>query len=376
MKKMKKGLMTQFPCARGRAFVCKNIGDYVQTVASRQFCRDFDQYIEQEEANKYFPKDKEKIRLIMNGWFQWRAENWPPSEYIHPLLISMHFSPLRQKQLLTEEGIAFLRKYAPVGCRDLYTEQLLKDKGIPAYFSACVTLTLGKDYAYSGHREKIYFVDPYFDIPELHIDNKYNFKEIIKFGINYILHFPTINKLAKKTFFKEYSNTGFLDRNNKSYRPYYKATLFFKVYKKKFSKEIIKNADYITHWLDVDMKHNTNDDLISYAENLVKKYAKARLVITSRIHAGLPCLGLETPVVFVANEEITSSNGNFNTPGRLDGLLDFFRIFELKDNSFLTRDEILKKITVFSYSTTFENKESWKPFARELARKCSEFMSD
>ena len=100
---MKKGLMTQFPCARGREYVCKNIGDYVQTVASRQFCHDFDQYIEQEEANEYYPEDKEKIRLIMNGWFQWRAENWPPSEYIYPLLISMHFSPLREKQLLHDE---------------------------------------------------------------------------------------------------------------------------------------------------------------------------------------------------------------------------------------------------------------------------------
>lgn len=34
---MKRGLMTQFPCARGRTFVCKNIGDYVQSVASRQY---------------------------------------------------------------------------------------------------------------------------------------------------------------------------------------------------------------------------------------------------------------------------------------------------------------------------------------------------
>jgi hypothetical protein len=33
----KKGVMTQFPCARGRAFVCKNIGDYEQLVASAQF---------------------------------------------------------------------------------------------------------------------------------------------------------------------------------------------------------------------------------------------------------------------------------------------------------------------------------------------------
>lgn len=373
---MKKGLMTQFPCARGREYVCKNIGDYVQTVASRQFCHDFDQYIEQEEANEYYPEDKEKIRLIMNGWFQWRAENWPPSEYIYPLLISMHFSPLREKQLLTDEGVAFLKKHSPVGCRDLYTEHLLKEKGIPAYFSACMTLTLGKDYRYLGQRKGVYFVDPYFDIPSLVIDGKYNIREMCKFFSYYLLHFPTINKLAKKRFFKEYSNTGFLDRSTKAYRPYYKAYLFYKTYQKKFTKKILINAEYITHWLDVNMKTATNDELISYAESLVKKYAKAKMVVTSRIHAGLPCLGVETPVVFVANEEVTSERGNFNTPGRLDGLLDFFRILEIKKDEFCTNDEIFKNIKFFSDSVAFDNKESWKPYAKELAKKCELFMAD
>ena len=47
---MKKGLMTQFPYARGRAYVCKNIGDYIQAVATRQFVDKIDEYIEQEEA--------------------------------------------------------------------------------------------------------------------------------------------------------------------------------------------------------------------------------------------------------------------------------------------------------------------------------------
>lgn len=51
--------MVQFPCARGRAFVCKNIGDYVQSVASRQYIDSIDEYIEQEEANEYYPPDKQ-----------------------------------------------------------------------------------------------------------------------------------------------------------------------------------------------------------------------------------------------------------------------------------------------------------------------------
>ena len=54
----KKALMTQFPYSRGRSFVCKNIGDYIQSVATRQFLDEIDEYIEQEEANNYYPIDK------------------------------------------------------------------------------------------------------------------------------------------------------------------------------------------------------------------------------------------------------------------------------------------------------------------------------
>ena len=108
---IKRGLMVQFPCARGRTFVCKNIGDYVQSIAARQFVDPVDEYVEQEEADQYYPEDKKKIKLIMNGWFQWRAENWPPSDYIEPLLISMHISPLRADKLLNEKGIRWLPGY-------------------------------------------------------------------------------------------------------------------------------------------------------------------------------------------------------------------------------------------------------------------------
>ncbi|MDR2193935.1 MAG: polysaccharide pyruvyl transferase family protein [Treponema sp.] len=39
-----------------------------------------------------------------------------------------------------------------------------------------------------------------------------------------------------------------------------------------------------------------------YAESLIKKYAAALLVVTSRLHCALPCLGLETPVIFIAED--------------------------------------------------------------------------
>ena len=376
----KKGLMTQFPCARGRAFVCKNIGDYVQAVATRQFVDPIYTYVEQEEADQYYPNDKKKIRLIMNGWFQWRAENWPPSEYVYPLLVSMHISPIRADALLTDDGIAFLKKYSPVGCRDYYTKNLLESKGIPAYFSACMTLTLGKNYAVPKEKHHgVYIVDPYFEIPDTVSEEngkkKYHIGNICKGIVAFIQHMPTVIKLGKDQFFKQYSPTGFLDRSESKLRPYYKAALFYKVYSKKFSRDLILNANYVTHWMDVDMSGKvTNDDLLNIAEDLIKKYASAHMVITSRIHAGLPCLGVGTPVVFIANEEVTSESGTFNTPGRLGGLVDFFRVLNLSDGVFSTDDPVFDSIIKFDNNTEFNNKEDWKPYADDLAKKATEFM--
>lgn len=376
---MKKGLMVSFPCARGRAFVCKNIGDYIQSVAAKQFVEDFDEYIQQEEANNYFPEDKRKIKLIMNGWFQWRAENWPPSEYVYPLLISMHISPLKEREILTEAGINFLKQYGPVGCRDLGTKKMLDRVEVPCYFSGCLTLTLGeKYYVPLSERKGVYFVDPFFDVPDLIVKKNgkkiYQIKLILETFIYYVTHAYSINKLAKNDFFKDYLPTGFIDRNRKKYRSYYKASLFYKVYSKKFSKKLLLNAEYITHWKDVDMKKDDDDKMMVIAENLVKKYASAQLVVTSRIHAGLPALGLSTPVVFILEEKILSKNWEFNTPGRLEGLLELFRIITLKEGEFYTDDTILRDVLMFDIDTKFENKSDWKEIAEKLKKKCKEFI--
>lgn len=377
----KKGLMVQFPCARGRAFVCKNIGDYVQSIAARQFVDPVEVYVEQEEANQSYPEDKKKIKLIMNGWFQWRAENWPPSEYIQPLLISMHISPLKADQLLNEKGLKFLRDNGPVGCRDTYTRDLLEKHDVPAYFSSCLTLTMGKKYKVSDSERNGYcIVDPYFDIPDL-IEEKDGKKHrhplrILQFAFDYLRYRKPVKELAKREFFTLYSPKGFLDRDRSSYRPYYKAVCFYKAYSKKFDKKLLLDAEYITHWLDVDMSTGTNDQLLDIAESLVRKYAAAKMVITSRIHCGLPSLGMGTPVVFIANEEVVSESGSFNTPGRLGGLLELFRVLNISGGRFSTEDSVFASIDKFTEDTRFVNKDDWKKYAEKLDKACTRFMSD
>lgn len=376
-----KGLMTQFPFARGREFVCKNIGDYIQSVASLQFAGVDAEYIEQEEADTYRSSNGRKTRLIMNGWFQWRAENWPPSDDIDPLLISMHISPLKAAELLSEKGINFLKSNGPVGCRDKYTLDLLQKHGVNSYFSGCLTLTLGKTYALpQEERRGYYFVDPYFKLPPISkregasmFERAINLLKVLPY---YIRHKKIIDVLAGKPFFAEYSPTGFLDRDRSFCRSLYKATIFHKAYSKRFSDRLLVNATYVTHWIDVPMSGEvTNSDLIACAESLIKKYASAEMIITSRIHAGLPALGCETPVIFIADEEVISNRGSFNTPGRLEGLIELFRLIDFSDGNLRPIDSVLQKDELIDEGFTFDNKDDWKKLAQDLEAKASAFMA-
>ena len=59
---------------------------------------------------------------------------------------------------------------------------------------------------------------------------------------------------------------------------------------------------YIQH--NFFFKNFTHIERFKFAKNLLYKYARAKLVITIRIHAALPCLALNTPFILV--------NKNFN----------------------------------------------------------------
>ena len=74
-------------------FNSTNIGDEIQSIAAQRFLPQVDYYIFREQMNKFTTADSEKVKLIMNSWYMWRPENFPPSDSIDPLLISMHFNP-------------------------------------------------------------------------------------------------------------------------------------------------------------------------------------------------------------------------------------------------------------------------------------------
>lgn len=135
----KNGLLVCAPSSRR-----KNIGDYIQSVAAEQFWDHIDCYCEREALNEIQSGDR--INLIMNGWFMWKPQNFPPANCINPLFVSFHIVPLFKKTFFTPETIEYLKRYEPIGARDVGTQRLLESYGINSYFSSCLTLTLGMKY--------------------------------------------------------------------------------------------------------------------------------------------------------------------------------------------------------------------------------------
>lgn len=117
-----------------------NIGDEIQSIAASRFLPRIDKYVHRENITNY--KSDKKTKLIMNAWYMWRPQNFPPSSDILPLLISMHINKNIRKNFLTKKTKEFLIKNGPVGCRDKSTMEYLLQNNIPAYFSGCLTLTL------------------------------------------------------------------------------------------------------------------------------------------------------------------------------------------------------------------------------------------
>jgi hypothetical protein len=152
---MKKGLLTYVKSFEEHSIV--NIGDYIQSIAARLFYDTVDIFLEREELNNY--NGNFKIKAILNGWFMHNPGNWPPSENIIPKITSFHITPDNAPFMLRQDGVAYLKKHGPVGCRDFWTKTLLDKYGVPCYFSGCLTLTLGRKYKEAVKDGKIYFVD-------------------------------------------------------------------------------------------------------------------------------------------------------------------------------------------------------------------------
>lgn len=213
-----------------------NIGDYIQSLAAKQFFPDSYNsiLIDRDKLGLY---NGPKVKMIMNSWYFVNKNNKAFSDNIDPIFVSLH---INNTESITKETIEYLKKHEPIGCRDYATSVALAKKGVKAYFSGCLTTTLDEKYKVddSERTDEIIFCD-------------------YKLG-----YYPEADKYLKSL---------------KGYN---------------FDKVIYTNHEDFS-------KKLTHEERFKIAEELLNKYAKAKLVVTSRIHCALPCLALGTPVILV-----------------------------------------------------------------------------
>lgn len=357
---MKYGLLVTSPVGPK-----KNIGDYMQSLAALQFLPALDCYIEKEDIAHF--SYKEKVKAIMNAWYIWHPENWPPQENaIDPLLTSIHITPITAEKMLADGGKEYFKSHEPIGCRDKGTVDILRSHGIDAFFSGCMTLTLGYKYEKQYERHGVCFVDPY--IPPFRFvsdDNRVYYPLNIVKAIIYLCSSPLkIAKISKKSFFKG----KFL------LQTLYNASMFYHSYSDMFSDHVLFNAIYKTHMVPINGEE-TQEELLKQTEDLLDLYSKMNYVVTSRIHCALPCLGINTPVIFVLNQVMNSSKNIFGSPGRFGGLIDFFRVASFRGGKILPEDKVLKKISKFEINSKFENKRNCDKYKSNLIDTCLNFVN-
>jgi len=308
-----------------------NVGDNIQSLAAKQFLPQVDALLNRERLGEY---RGEKIQLIMNGWFTHNIHNWVPSDDIDPLFVSFHINNTAAPYMLSEKGIAYLKKHEPIGCRDQFSADTLRAKGIDAYFTGCLTLTLDSyKVADSERGDDIYIVDPLYS-------------------------YPTWEKVTyhPKVFLRSIQNGKVfkLGEKDKHIRNFIDA-------------DLLQSAHHINQ--EPPAGTYTDAQKFAMAEEILHKYAKAKLVITSRIHCALPCLAMGTPVIFVNGFD------SFVDSCRFDGILDLFNRIDVdsKTGKWTSNFGLEGKV---NKNTTVKNLEKHHVLAEPLKQKCKTFIAN
>jgi hypothetical protein len=231
-----------------------NIGDYVQSIAARQFLPQVDTLVERDSIANY---QGDRIRVIMKGWWHIYKGNAVPSKQIDPLYVSIHIT--NPKEILPET-LEHFKQHEPIGCRDHATRDFLQGQGIDAYFSGCMTLTLGKTYAVPPEERTntIYYANFDRNVLVNYVKSK------IFRSVGFTL--PQVRRRLKNI-----------------------VDMFFP-----------DDAQCRHVYRDHSMPLSLSDDQrFTIADQFLRDYARAKLVVTTKIHCALPCAGMGTPVLLM-----------------------------------------------------------------------------
>lgn len=86
--------------------------------------------------------------IMSNGWFlhtPFEGEpDFPFNPNLNPIFVSFNVT---DSSMLTDAAVEYLKAHSPIGCRDWRTTYLLRSRGISAFFSGCITTTIGQVFS-------------------------------------------------------------------------------------------------------------------------------------------------------------------------------------------------------------------------------------
>lgn len=232
-----------------------NIGDDIQSLAAMQFLPSLSAMVARDSLRSV--ENSVALNLIMNGWFMGRP-SWPPAKCINPLFVSFH-----------------------VGT-----------------------------YGYEGDNPKSWML------------NKESISYLKQFEPIGCRDFETLGLLEERGVACYFSGCLTLtleaieDQKNRREILFVDTNLNETSLLNSVPEELRRNVSIITHATELGY---APDRRLKLGADLLSRYSKAHLVITSRLHCLLPCLAFGTPVLYVQPElEL----------GRLSGYEGFFNILE------------------------------------------------
>lgn len=218
-------------------YVRNNIGDTLQGLAAKAFLPDSAEPVDRECLSEL--DDKTPAILVANGWYMHRWDKFPPPEAVKPIYTSVHIA--RTQMLAEKKILEHFKQNAPIGCRDQKSLLYFLGWGIPAYYSSCLTITTQ---------------------PRAEINNTGKGEYLLVDNMDHIVPDEVITRLEK-------------------------------LYGQKF---VRISHDPISSDMPFD---EYAKDTTERMNSLLKRYCEAALVVTTKIHCALPCLGMGVNVMLI-----------------------------------------------------------------------------
>lgn len=276
-----------------------NFGDDIQSYAAERYLPHTDYLIERERLDEFYTETGEQVGVILSGWFLYEHLHWPPSPFMKTLPVSMHFDTFYSRVA----GERLTRNFV---LEDYGAEWLIENG--PVGSRDLNTKRLLDKAGIPGYFSGCLTLT----VPQ--------FADASPHGKICLVDVP---KRTKEFIYKR-SNTEILE---------------------------------LSH--SIKMNGIPWEKRRRLVEKRLKLYQGASLVVTSRLHAALPCLALGTPVLLIQEEWSLNRIGTW---------LDYL--------NYTPEEKLLSGEFSYDFDAPKENPESYQEIAEKLKESCTEFIRE